>query len=81
FFLKKFPYIDGASYPDFGSNCEIYTEGSFMEVETLGPLAIVEPEQNVIHTEEWFLFNGVMKGSNDADLDAAILPLIESTDI
>ena len=78
FFLKKFPYVDGANYPDYGSNCEIYTEGSFMEVETLGPLATVEPEQSVIHIEDWFLFDGVRKGKTDSDLDAAIMPLVES---
>lgn len=79
FFLKKFPYVTGADYPDYGSNCEIYTEGSFMEVETLGPLTTVEPDQSAIHTEEWFLFGGVKKGVTDDDLDAAILPLVEST--
>lgn len=79
FFLKKFAYIPWANYPDYGSNCEIYTEGSFMEVETLGHLEIIEPGRSVIHHEEWFLFDGVKKGETDDDLDAAILPLVEST--
>jgi hypothetical protein len=79
FFMKKFPYIEGANYPDYGSNCEVYTAGSFMEVETLGPLSVVEPNQSVTHIEQWFLFDGVKKGDNESDLYAAINPLVEST--
>lgn len=79
FFIKKFPYIEGANYPDYGSNCEVYTAGSFMEVETLGPLSVVEPDQSVTHVEQWFLFDGVKKGDNESDLYAAINPLVEST--
>lgn len=78
-FIKRFPYIPGAAYPDYGCNCETYTEGSFMEVESLGPLTVLEPEQSAIHIEQWFLFDGVDAGESEADLGAAIVPLVEST--
>jgi hypothetical protein len=75
-FVKRFPFISGEEYPDFGSNCELYTEGSFMEVETLGPLTQLEPGESVDHVEHWSLFKGVEVGETESELDAAITPLV-----
>jgi hypothetical protein len=35
--IKKFPYDAHATYPDFNSNNEVYINGDFLEIETLGP--------------------------------------------
>lgn len=77
-FVKRFPYMDGAAYPDYGSNFETYTDGDFMEVETLGPLAKLDPGESVTHTEHWFLFEGVDAGPTEDALDAAIAPLVRN---
>ena len=76
-FVKTFPYMEGKEYPDNGCNFETYTAGTFMEVETLGPMVKLEPEQSVTHEEHWFLFKDVKAGSTEDSLDAAIKPLIE----
>lgn len=78
-FIKRFPYIEGANYVDFGCNFETYTEGSFMEVESLGALSLVQPDASVTHVENWYLFDGVDAGTTDESIDAAVLPLIEKT--
>lgn len=78
-FVKRFGYKEGASYPDFGSNMETYTAGSFMEIETLGPLAKLDPGQSTEHTERWLLFKNVDIGVTEATLDAALTPIVGQT--
>ncbi len=75
-FLKRFPYKSGANYPDYGCNCETYTAGSFMEVETLGPLARLEPGWATDHTENWSLFHDVNIGTTEASVATALKPLL-----
>ncbi|MCL5102541.1 MAG: hypothetical protein M1133_00305 [Armatimonadetes bacterium] len=79
-FVKRFPYIEGANYPDYGCNYETYTEGDFLEVESLGPLVTLAPGESVNHTENWFLFKDVDAGDSDDTLEAAIAPLVKQTD-
>lgn len=78
-FVKRFHYEEGAAYPDYGCNFETYTEGSFMEVETLGPLTKLEPKDTATHVEHWHLFNGVDAGKDEKTLDKAISQLVAST--
>lgn len=78
-FVKRFPYVEGAEYPDYGCNCETYTAGTFIEVETLGPMAKLEPGGSAVHVEHWYLFEGVDVGESEAELDAGVMPLVEKT--
>lgn len=54
-FTKKFEFIPDAVYPDMNSNVEVYTDGGFVEVETLSPLKTIRPGEAVLHTEKWEL--------------------------
>ena len=78
-FVKQFPYIAGAAYPDYGCNTETYTAGDFVEIESLGALVTLEPGQSVAHTERWALFDGVELAADDAALAAALAPLVAAT--
>lgn len=78
-FVKRFPYIEGATYPDFGCNFETYTDGDFMEVETLAPLTKLQPNETATHVEHWYLFKGVNAGDTEDSLDNAIAPLVAKT--
>ncbi len=78
-FVKRFPYIEGATYPDFGCNFETYTDGDFMEVETLAPLTKLQPNETATHVEHWYLFKGINAGDTEDSLDKAITPLIAQT--
>jgi len=78
-FVKRFPYDEAARYPDFGSNCETFVRGSFVEVETLGPLQRLVPGASAEHIEHWYLFPDVEIGGTEASLDAALAPLLSKT--
>lgn len=78
-FVKRFAFFPDALYPDFGCNFETFTRGGFMEVETLGPLVVLEPDESVSHTEHWYLFDGVDAGNSEESLHEAIAPLVAET--
>jgi len=77
-FVKKFPYIEGETYPDNGCNFETFTSGDFMEVETVGSYGPVHPDCTAVHVENWFLFKGVQAGETEETMEAAITPLVAS---
>lgn len=52
-FLKKFGYDENSVYPDYGCSFELYTNGDFLELETLGPIGTVSPGATVSHVEWW----------------------------
>ncbi len=58
-FLKSFPAVADASYPDMGSNFETYTRHDMLEVESLGPLQFLEPGAHIDHVEIWRVINEV----------------------
>jgi hypothetical protein len=80
-FVKRFAYEEGASYPDYGSNCETYTAGDFIEVETLSPLRRLEPGASAEHLERWSLFADVELGATEATLEAALNALLAQAEI
>ncbi len=54
-FTKRSEYIDGAVYPDMNSNFEFYTDGGFVEIETLSPLRVLKSGESLTHVERWEL--------------------------
>jgi hypothetical protein len=74
-FMKTFPYHTGAEYPDFGSAIECYTNRDFLELESLGPLRLVEPGAAVEHEERWLLATGASAASED-DVERTVLPRV-----
>ncbi|MCA1564479.1 MAG: hypothetical protein LC803_02245 [Acidobacteria bacterium] len=75
-FVKRFDYEEGATYPDYGCNCETYTSGDFIEVESLAPLQRLEPGASAEHVERWTLFGEVEAGASEDELEAAISPFV-----
>jgi hypothetical protein len=58
-FVKRFEPRTTVAHPDFGCNVEFYCGDRFIEMETLGPIARVEPGQSVEHVETWELHTGI----------------------
>ena len=58
-FVKNVPFIEGETYPDFGSNFETFTNPEFLELETLGPLKQLSEGETLVHNESWVVFSGV----------------------
>jgi len=52
-FVKRFNVDDTQRYPDMGCNVEAYVKDVCIELETLGPLTTLEPEESVTHDETW----------------------------
>ncbi len=73
-FVKTFKYVPGATYPDLGCSVETFTNADMLELETVGPMVTIEPGETVEHVEHWFLFKDVPTPTNDADVDASVLP-------
>lgn len=75
-FVKKFEYLPGAKYPDFGASAEVYTDGSMLELETLGPLVTLPPGGHVEYVEQWRLVEGIEMPAGETDIENTILPLV-----
>lgn len=72
-FVKYFQYFENAQYPDFGVSYETYVNDRMLEMESLSPLALLSPEADVTHAEEWELFRGVpMPGDNENEIEAVL---------
>lgn len=78
-FVKRFAWDPTATYPDFGVNTETYTAGSFIELETLGPLQALAPGESVSHQERWWLFRDVAPADSDEALARTLAPLLAQT--
>lgn len=54
-FVKRFDFTEDAIYPDMNSNMEVYTDGGFVEIETLSPLKKLKKAEAIQHNEVWEL--------------------------
>jgi hypothetical protein len=54
--VKTFKYEEGKTYPDSGASVQVYTFGNtgVLEVEVLGPLASLAPNDSVSLVENWY---------------------------
>lgn len=52
-FVKRFDAQADVKYPDNGCNVESYCNHEFIELESLGELAMVAPGQTILHNELW----------------------------
>jgi hypothetical protein len=75
--IKQFAFDPDAVYPDYGCNNEIYINGNFLEIETLGPLTNLPSDGVIEHTERWLLAH-VNAEESEASISANILPLVNS---
>lgn len=75
--VKQFKFDPNAVYPDFGCNNEMYINGDFLEVETLGPLTTLPPDGIVEHTEHWLLTEVVIDETEES-IDTNMMPLVNT---
>lgn len=64
-FFKFFETAIDGLYPDNGCCYETYTNDVMLEVETLGEIQIVAPNETVVHVEQWELYEESAVPSND----------------
>ena len=76
-FTKVFKYDESARYPDYECNNELYVNGHFVEVESLGPFEEIPSHGKVEHIEYWTLHKvPVLKGEDS--IDKNVLPVVQS---
>lgn len=75
-FVKYHSHHDNMEYPDFGCSYETYTTDFMLEMETLSPLILVAPGNEIIHTETWEIKKLSADIKNEEDVKKHILPLI-----
>ncbi len=72
-FVKRSQAEAKAVYPDFHCSFEIFTNGDFLELETLGPLCELAPGATVTHVERWSLHKGIKPAElTEAEMDRMI---------
>jgi hypothetical protein len=75
-FIKRFTPVEGAVYPDFNSSLEVFSNNRMLELETLGPLGILQPGAVVEHEERWELHRDIELGFSEDDVRAKVEPLV-----
>lgn len=76
-FVKKFEIFPELTYPDRGSMLEVFTDSEMLELESLGPLRTVKPEEEIEHTEEWWLFRDVPEIRSESDIKREVGARVE----
>lgn len=74
--VKFFDYAPQATYPDNGSNCELFTNHFMLEVESLGPLTTLAPGATLTHVEDWLLFPAVAAPTRDVEVETTVMPRV-----
>ncbi len=75
-FLKRFRADVQQSYPDFGCNCEFFTNKRMLELESLSPLKTLAPGEVILHEEEWLLADNITLDGPEESLRSRIETLI-----
>ena len=68
-FIKLFEVHPGARYPDLGVNVELFTDADMLELETLGPLTVIEPGGFAEHEERWGIGDGLPDLADEAAIE------------
>lgn len=72
-FVKYYTHHMKARYPDFGVSYETYANDFMLEMETLSPLVLLEPNEHVTHAEGWELFDNVtMPSNNETEIETIL---------
>ncbi len=75
-FIKRSQAEPNADYPDFQCSFEMFTNGDFLELETLGQLLSIAAEATTEHEETWSLHRDIhLAVLNEQEIDRVIQPL------
>lgn len=77
FLVKLFGFEPLEEYPDFMSNNEIYFNGHFLELETLGTYKEIPAGGKTEHQEYWQLTKGKIDGT-EKSIEEFLLPVLPS---
>ncbi len=75
-FVKRFDYRDGAIYPDRGTRYQTFSNEDMLEMETVGELVTLLPNESASLVERWELFGNVPDVQTEADVVRIIEPIV-----
>ena len=75
-FVMKFPFCEGVEYPDFGCNYETFTNNTFTELESIGPMVTLAPGDSIDQDEELRLYPNFTPCADEDDVIRRVLPLV-----
>jgi hypothetical protein len=83
FFAKSFEFAEGAVYPDGGCNFETFTNSEMLEIESLGPLTVLEPGAETTLVERWALLPIGVEASieSEHELAAWLAPFLRKAEV
>jgi hypothetical protein len=78
--IKRFDYNPDAQYADYGCNNEFYVNGDLLEIETLGPVQQIAPDDCAEHVEHWLItrYKGEKMDESEESIDRLLVPVINS---
>jgi hypothetical protein len=80
-FIKRYAWDESRTYPDYGVNTEAYTAGTFIELETLGPMATLAPGSSADHQEQWSLVRDIDTSGDDDALERVLSPVLKAVGV
>ena len=69
--VKRFTPDLAGNYPDLNCNVETYVGNTFVELETLGALTVLEPGESMTHDETWEILVGEYPSILDSARDVS----------
>lgn len=79
-FVKSFhPPLSETTYPDMGTQVEVYSDQNLLELETLGGLRQLRPDETVTHREYWSVHPNISKPQDDVQIGQDILPIVRES--
>jgi hypothetical protein len=77
-FVKQADYIQGQTYPDFGSSSQCFCNEDMLELETLSPLVRLSPGESIAHRETWLVYDQVSLQLDPSGFEDQLDGLVES---
>lgn len=75
-FVKYASVRAGASHPGLSCCLETFTNGAFLEFETLGPQVKLEPGRSTTHIEFWVVLDHLPKPNTDNVFTKSLAPAV-----
>ncbi len=77
--IKRFGFDPDATYADYGCNNEVYTNANLLEIESLGPVKKLDPDQASEHIEIWHLSHadGHLITNAESSIATALKPYLQ----
>jgi hypothetical protein len=77
--IKQFEFDAAGHYPDFGVNNEVYADGPYLEIETLGRVERLEPGERTRLVERWLVSDALDAATiaDESRLYGALVQLLD----